>query len=375
MLSIWEKETWYAPQDVIIVGGGLMGLWSALELRQRNPSLRITILERNSTPLGASTRNAGFACFGSPTELLHDAAQNGIDTMLSVVEMRYRGIEKIKRYFSKDQLQWEDCGGYECIHRDYKHWPVLADKLDELNHWLQPVTGSRHTFTRNDAALSAMGYQGFDALIETPSEAALHSGQLVQSLTKLVQEKSVTILNGITVKHWETHGASIRVYTEQGTVFTTQKLLFATNGFTGNLVKAAAVQPARGQIILTSPLPSLPWKGTFHFDEGFYYWRHWQNRILIGGARNKAMEEENTFVLEGSITIRTALEDFLRQHLPADWQWQTEMHWSGIMGFTPDKKPLIQAYAPGVYAAIACNGMGVALTPVMAENAAALLLD
>jgi gamma-glutamylputrescine oxidase len=374
MLSIWEKDTWYAPQDVLIIGGGLMGLWSALELRLRKPHLRITILERNTTPLGASTRNAGFACFGSPTELWHDAEKNGADEMLSVVEMRYRGIEKIKQYFSKQQLQWEDCGGYECINRDYIHWAMLDDKLAKLNQCLQPVTGKEITFSRKDSELTAMGYRGFDSLIENPAEAALHSGKLVQALTNLVQEKSIGIRNGIKVSHWEQHNGAIHVHTEQGVVFTTQQLLLATNGFTGTITKAPAILPARGQIILTTPLPALPWKGTFHFDEGFYYWRHWQNRILIGGARNIALEEENTYSLEGSSTIRTALESFLQQHLPANWPWETAMHWSGIMGFTDNKQPVIEETEPGVFTAIACNGMGVALTPVWAEKVADRML-
>ena len=71
-LSVWEKESFYSTQDVILVGGGLMGLWTAYELKKKNPYLKITILERNTIPLGASTRNAGFACFGSPTEIIHD---------------------------------------------------------------------------------------------------------------------------------------------------------------------------------------------------------------------------------------------------------------------------------------------------------------
>ena len=65
MLSFWEKDSYYADTDIVIIGAGLMGLWSAYELKKAAPSLSITILEKNATPLGASTRNAGFACFGS----------------------------------------------------------------------------------------------------------------------------------------------------------------------------------------------------------------------------------------------------------------------------------------------------------------------
>jgi glycine/D-amino acid oxidase-like deaminating enzyme len=45
MISIWEKESFYAPQDVVIVGSGFVGLWSALQLKKRNPKLKITIVD------------------------------------------------------------------------------------------------------------------------------------------------------------------------------------------------------------------------------------------------------------------------------------------------------------------------------------------
>ena len=87
-LSLWERESFYSTQDVIIVGGGFMGLWTALSLKQKNRLLKITILEKNITPLGASTRNAGFSCFGSPTEILSDIENLGLNETLEIVKMR-----------------------------------------------------------------------------------------------------------------------------------------------------------------------------------------------------------------------------------------------------------------------------------------------
>src|SRR5947207_340139 len=149
-LSIWEKESYYAPQDIIIIGAGLMGLWSALELKKRNQQLRITILERNTTPLGASTRNAGFACFGSPTELLHNIETLGTDGMLEVVEMRYKGIEKIKKHFTNEMIAFDPCGGYECINQNYRHWQMLDDKIHWLNELLKDITSHPTIFQRMD---------------------------------------------------------------------------------------------------------------------------------------------------------------------------------------------------------------------------------
>ena len=86
LLSLWEKDTYYAYSDVVIIGGGLMGLWTALELKQQSPSIKITIVERHVSPLGASTRNAGFACFGSLTELLGDEAKMGTEKTIEYIK-------------------------------------------------------------------------------------------------------------------------------------------------------------------------------------------------------------------------------------------------------------------------------------------------
>jgi len=111
MISIWEKESFYAPKDVIIVGSGLVGLWCAWYLKKKNPKLKITIVDRGIIPTGASTRNAGFACFGSLSEIMHDAQTMGTDKMLQLVEMRFKGLERIQKYFDNDVIDFELCGG------------------------------------------------------------------------------------------------------------------------------------------------------------------------------------------------------------------------------------------------------------------------
>jgi gamma-glutamylputrescine oxidase len=98
-ISIWEKESFYAPKDVIIVGSGLVGLWCAWHLKKNDPNISIAIVDRGIIPTGASTRNAGFACFGSVTELAEDAARFGEDNMLQLVEMRYKGLQRIRKVF------------------------------------------------------------------------------------------------------------------------------------------------------------------------------------------------------------------------------------------------------------------------------------
>lgn len=376
-ISIWEKDSFFAPQDIIIVGGGLMGLWSAITLKEKKHSLRITILEKNITPLGASTRNAGFACFGSPTELLHDAQTLGESTMLSITEKRFKGIEKITHYFPKHEIEYDPCGGYECITNAQFKPDTIHDSIAYLNQLLAPITGTKHTFIRNDAALSTLGLQHFDALIQNKMEAGLHSGKLVQALQMEAVSMGVQILSGIEVTNCLQQNNGVQLHTHQKIVFTAEKVLLCTNAFSNTIATGHTipVKAGRGQIILTSPIQNLPLHGTFHFDAGFYYWRNLGNRILLGGARNKAFEEETTTSLTTSATIQTALEDFLKTHLHPSIHYTIEQRWSGIMGFTDSHLPYIHFIEPNILAAIACNGMGVALTPIIAEEVADRLIQ
>ena len=87
-VSVWEKESFFAPRDFIIVGSGFTGLWSAYYLKKRFPEKSVLILERGIIPSGASSRNAGFACFGSFTELQSDSNTLGESEMLELMEMR-----------------------------------------------------------------------------------------------------------------------------------------------------------------------------------------------------------------------------------------------------------------------------------------------
>ena len=75
-LSYWEYRSFLEEADAVVVGGGLVGLTAAIYLRQHRPQARVLVLERDVLPNGASTKNAGFACFGSVSEL-HAQEQRG----------------------------------------------------------------------------------------------------------------------------------------------------------------------------------------------------------------------------------------------------------------------------------------------------------
>ena len=376
MFSIWEKETFFAPQDVIIVGSGFVGLWSALHLKTKYPKLKVTVVERGLIPIGASTRNAGFATFGSLSELIWDAQTMGTDKMLQVTEMRYQGLERIRKQFGKKAIDLEACGGYELFSQGSIATKKLEDDMAYLNALLRPVTSSKKTFRLNDEQLDAFGFGKTGHLVQCKQEGYLHPGKLIQTLLQTVQGLGVTVLTNTEVVAVHPNNKSIKLTTTQPFHLTTKQLLLCTNAFTKTLLPDIDILPARGQILLTSPIKNLPFKGAFHSEEGFYYFRNLGNKVLLGGARHKAFADEATTAFETTAFIQQELENFLANVILPHFQnqYSIEHRWSGIMAFGSEKTPIVKQVSENVFCAVRMSGVGVALAPMVAQQVTRMML-
>ncbi len=366
-ISFWEAETYFAPQDYIIVGAGLLGLWSAYELKQSLPNAKITILERGVIPTGASTRNAGFACFGSPTEMLSDIERMGEEEMWKLVEMRFKGIQKIRKVLGDEIIEFDGSGGFECYVNGKHNIIELENHIEYLNKGMQSITGIDNTFVWSNHKITEKGLTGFDGMVENKLEGGLHSGKLVRALTKKVQDMGVNMLWGTKVENWINDQNQVILNCTEFSI-KTFKLIIATNAFNSFITNKLKTIPARGQILLTLPMHGLKLSGTFHFDEGFYYFRNVGDRILLGGGRNISFEAEETTSFDTTELIQKSLESFLNQYIIKSGEIKIEYKWSGIMAFSQDKKPCITEVEPNVFSVICCNGMGVALSPIIAEK-------
>ena len=112
-LSYWEQTAFFDQADVVVIGSGIVGLNAAIHIRERLPHARVLVLERGPLPSGASTRNAGFACFGSPSELLSDLHAHGPGATWGLVERRWKGLEALRQLLGDKGIGWEHHGGGE----------------------------------------------------------------------------------------------------------------------------------------------------------------------------------------------------------------------------------------------------------------------
>ncbi len=119
-LSYWEKKEWFNNIDTLIIGSGIVGLCSAIEILKKNPNQNLLILEKGFLPQGASTKNAGFACFGSPTEILDDLKNLNEKEVISLIKSRWDGLKLLRKNIGDKNIGYKCHGGYELFFDDQK---------------------------------------------------------------------------------------------------------------------------------------------------------------------------------------------------------------------------------------------------------------
>lgn len=367
--SIWETETFYRKRDITIIGSGFTGLWTAISIKEKFPEKSVLIIERNAIPTGASTRNAGFACFGSLTEIISDSEKMGWEKTLDLVKMRFDGLQKIQNYFTQDDIDFELCGGYEILNDE-----SALNKLEEVNERLAPITKTKHTFRIANKKIEGFGLRKSDFLVENLCEGSLHSGKFLNKLLEKCYELKVEFLFGTEVESLSENNYEIEIKINDNLILKSGKVIYCTNAFSSKFLESEEIVPARGQIILTEPIENLKLKGTFHYDEGYYYFRNLGNRILLGGARNQDFEAEKTTDFDTTHFLQNRLEKFLKEVILPNQDFKIDMRWSGIMAMGTEKTPIVKQISTRQFCAVRLSGMGVALAPKIGELVCELVI-
>jgi len=374
MLSFWEKDVFLKKYDVIIIGAGFSGLWLAYFLKKYQPKIEIAILETGTLPTGASTKNAGFSCFGSPTELLENIEVMGIDQAMFWAEKRYKGINMITQFFGSE-AEFDDCGGTE-LFSDKNLFEETKDQISALNHSIKSIVGNDNHFFLDDNIIQNAGFSGFQYAIKNSVEGSIHSGKLINIMTETLHAMKVRIFNGVKVQRFDNEIDGIKVYAENGLIFEAQHLSITTNAFTKELLPEVDLYPGRGQVLITEPIEGLNWRGTFHFDKGYYYFRNYRNRVLFGGGRNLDFKTENTDEFALTELVQNKLEQLLYENIiPKHKNIKIEQRWSGIMAFDETKTPLSKCLNNRISLSVRMNGMGVALAPTLSESLAKEIIE
>jgi glycine/D-amino acid oxidase-like deaminating enzyme len=368
-LSYWELKNWFSGIDYTIVGSGIVGLHCALRLRERFPESKILVLEKGMLPQGASTKNAGFACFGSISEVIDDLKSHTEDEVFQLIQKRWNGLQLLRNRLGDSAIDFKPFGGYELFLKDDgSFYNECLQKVPFINELLKPLF-------RNDVfakEVDRFAFQGIhEYLIFNPFEAQIDTGNMMQALLKEAVSQNIMVLNQVEVTAFHEKHNQVEVVMDDFS-FMTKKILFATNGFAGQLTNDA-VKPARAQVLITEPIPNLDIKGTFHLDKGYYYFRNIDDRILIGGGRNLDFQGETTTEFGQTDLIQNKLEQLLKEVILPNKDFKIAHRWSGIMGLGSSKTPIVTQLSENVYCGVRLGGMGVAIGSLIGQELADLV--
>jgi gamma-glutamylputrescine oxidase len=369
-LSYWERKTWLADIDFAIIGSGIVGLNCALSLRRRHPKSKIVIFEKGMLPSGASTKNAGFACYGSLSEILDDLESHSEEEVISIIKNRVDGLRLLRQTLGDKALDYQENGGYELFAFDDKA------VFDECRSKMVYVNKLVHSIFKSDVFSIEDNEFGFNNicpnLIFSKFEGQIDTGKMMIGLIKKASEENILILNNSVVTAISGTNDYPSIQINHSEELSVGNVLIATNGFAKQFLKED-VLPARAQVIITKPIKNLEIKGTFHLDKGYYYFRNVDNRILLGGGRNLDFVTEETTKMGLTPMVQNKLEELLSTTILPNTPFEVDSQWSGIMGVGKQKKPIVKRISPHVFCGVRLGGMGIAIGSSIGNELANLI--
>ena len=368
--SYWERSVLLRKFDFLVLGAGLIGKQIALKLKTKYPNARIGIIDRSPISYGASTRNAGFACFGSVSEILDDFKRSPQHEVMSLLNKRFQGIQQLLQTFGTSNIGYRNTGSFE-IYTDQEEYQDAKNHFDSINQLIDEYTGHRNAFQWQKTEKLQMNC--FEDCLFNPYEGMLNSGMLNETISEITHKAGIIPLYGINITALNKTSDGYTLLADNEMSLSCSQLIIANNAFSSQLLPELDVVPARGQIIITKPLDNIPFDGIFHNDKGYIYFRNIDDRILLGGARNYFEVEETTYDFEGTTANYEHLKNYMQEIILPGRTFEIDMHWSGIMAMGEEKIPIVKKVDENLTLCVRMSGMGVALGPVLSDEVIELL--
>lgn len=365
--------------DVVIVGAGYTGLWTALEINRRDTNRSIIVLDAERVGFGASGRNGGWCSGQLPVALSELARTWGRDGAIAVQRAAQAAVAEVGRAADEFGI---DCafahdGTLEGIMNpaQARRAAALVDERERFGfddvRWLDRAT-----------AFSELAVPGLLGALRNPNCAALDPGRLVRGLAAAARDRGITICESTRVTSFEER----RVVTERGVV-DANAVIRATEAYTCEIPGMRRdLLPIYSLMIATEPLAAsvwerIGWRTRFTYNDGrrrlIYAQRTADGRIAIGGRGAKyrfGSRIRPGFDLVEE--VHRALADTVAELFPAAAGAAITHRWGGPLAAPRDWTPSVgfdreQGYGwAGGYV-----GDGVAMANVMGRTLADLVCD
>jgi len=373
-ISFWEKK-WFTNYEYVVIGAGIVGCFAALKIANEKKNAKVALIERGILPLGASTKNAGFACFGSITEIEKNRKEMSDDDLLSLLELRIKGLEKLRNNLGDKNISYSNCNGYELFFGIDK----LDRRIHKINELLNPLIDKK-VFSLRNKYIKRFGFaeEIVVGLTENKFEGSIDPGKMIFSLKKKLDSLGVDCYFSTEVESFEETSKKIYLKlksSNQSIDIKTNKLVICTNAFAKKWFDMEDISPGRGFILLTNKIPDLKINGCFHYNGGYYYFRNIGKRLLLGGGREIDIKNETTYSFGINNRIRQKLIEDLKRFIVPNKDFHIKSEWSGIMGFGQNKLPLIKKFSENISLGVRLGGMGISIGSIVGEKTAELVLD
>ena len=350
-ISYWELD-YYREHDFVIVGGGITGINTALCIKQQQPWKSVLVIDHHWLGGGASSKNAGFVCFGSPTEILDDIQNFGENITTQLIARRWEGAKRLLETVPHSKMEFLKTGGYEVY--DHQTLPE-PDHIENLNSIMSKITSKENYFELKKNTISS----SFDPkAIYMREEGRINPKKMMHFLYQKAIQLGINFIND--------HVLNIDIHANQVELQNFGRVTFGKcgmtlNGYIKNLIPDSDVKPARNVVIITEDLPEINWDSVVHYNKGYVYFRRIGNKILLGGGRNLDPQKETSDKIEVNEKISTYLQDFLCNKLCNHKDVKIIHQYIGILGFGNDKIPVVKPYSSDILLASGLGGMGVAI--------------
>lgn len=385
--SVWRDTAGPAPQiprvdlprhaDVVIIGAGYTGLWTALHLLREQPGLSVVVLERTGAGFGASGRNGGWVSALFPTSPERIAAGSSREAALRMRRAMRDAVDDVGAWSHEEGI---DCdyarGGTITVARNPAQLTSLSAEVQHEHAW----DGKDTTLLDAAGTIARVRMAGALGGMYTPHCAVVHPLKLAQGLAGAVLARGGVIVEECTALTYKQGVVS----TSRG-VITCGAVVRATEGFTARLEgHVRELLPIYSLMLATEPLSDAQWDAIgLHQRESFTEQRH----VVIYGQRTAdgrlAFGGRGAPYHWGSAIdaafdthrgVHRRLHATLLELFPALGGVRITHRWGGALGIPRDYFPFVR-FADGVGAAGGYVGDGVAAAALAGRTMADLVLE
>ncbi|MBX3566540.1 MAG: FAD-dependent oxidoreductase [Rhizobiaceae bacterium] len=366
--------------DVCIVGGGFLGLWTAIRLKEHRPSLDVVILEKDICGGGPSGRNSGML-LSAWTKFSALAALRGEEEALRIIRQSAEAIDGIAAFCADNGIDaWLDRVGWVWGATCEAQSGAWDDALNKLaRHGYEPA----RRVTRDDIA-AMTGSPGHLAGAFDPSAATVQPGHLVRGLRRVALKNGVRIYEKTAMRRFSRRGDPV-VETERGRV-RAGRLVLAINAWS-----AAVPELAPALFIISSddaaskPMPEMLDKAGYRRGPLMI-----DSRVFVSGWRVTRDDRLVVGVTGGHIGFGGVIDArfhrpsprlgdmrrALRAGHPALADFPEEGSWNGPIDRTASGLPLFGALpaSPNVLYGYGFSGNGIGMSFIGGRILSALAL-